>query len=776
MILNQILAQANKHIKLTNLEITNLEQAIIKKLPEKYTEQELISLCATEANSKAYLNNQFSYLASRIILHSLHSGISFSQSISNQYNDLIKGKPNPRIDQRIMDFVQKNAIELDAMIKNEQDFILDYPQLQSYLRSTLRRLQNGELAETPNQMFMRVAVGLFCHDLKPLDLIKDYYTQLSELKISPQSPIIVHAGSKYNQMPSCYLQYCEDSMCGGDEYENTGQAGGILGAVMQMGQQGKSGGATGINISDIRSRGSYINKTGGYSNGIVPFMKIFDSAIGAINQGGRRAGVCALYIEPWHADIMEFLGAGEHFTAEEQRCKNLFFALYTNDLFFERMLKDGINAKWTLFDPAIVKENNNDISLSDIYGSEFRKVYLDLEARGLGKTILLNDIWSKVCNLIQINGNPYIVHKDSINAKSNQQNQGVIKGSNVCCEVTLVSDKDNTGVCVLSSISLPKFINQGIFDYDKFIETVRITVKSLNNVIDIQHYPTVQTRKSSLNSRAIGIGVQGLADVFAMLNLDFDSDGAKEINKAIYECLYYGALLESCKLARQVGTYNLYKGSPVSQGLLQHDMWGIKDEDTFLGVDKWLQLRNDIAKFGVRNSEVTALMPTASSSIRMGNTEMHEPFTRNVFVRRYIGGEVQIVNQHLVKDLVSLDLWNDDMFNDICLNNGSIQDIDNIPKNIKSKYRTAYELGHKDLTKMMADRSPFISQSSSYNHYIKKEDISQREITNRVLFAWKKGLKTLSYYIHSEASSTGKKEMGGITCNINNLDCESCQS
>lgn len=782
-------ALTNTNLDFSKIEITNLLKEIESRIPATYTNQELIDLIATYTNSKSLMDHKYSYLSSRIIMQNIHNTVelSFSKSIENQYNEIINGQASPRIDIKIMEFVISNADTLDKIIKIEQDYIFDYSQLQSYLKSSLRYTQKGLLAETPQQMFLRVAVGLFSQTNKPLESklieIQDYYNQLSELKISPQSPIIVHAGSKHNQMPSCYLQYCEDSMCGGDEYEETGIVNGILGAVVQMGQQGKAGGATGINISDVRSNGSFIKKTGGRSNGILPFMKIFDAAIGAINQGGRRAGVCALYIEPWHADILDFLGAGEHFTTEEKRCKNLFFALYTNDLFFERMLKDGKGAKWTLFDPATIREHLEGKSLSDFYGKEFEEAYVKLEALGIGKTVLLDDIWSKVCHLIKINGNPYIVHKDSINTKSNQQNQGTIKGSNVCCEVTLVSDKDNTGVCVLSSIALPKFINTETreFDFFAFMETVKLTTRSLNNVLDIQHYPTVQTRKSALNSRAIGIGIQGLADVFAMLELDFDSEQAKKVNKAIYETLYYASLVESCQLAKDYGTYSLYAGSPVSQGILQHDMWGIKDSDTFLGEELWRDLRNAISQYGIRNSELTALMPTASSSIRMGNTEMHEPFTRNIFVRRYIGGESLVVNQHLVKSLIKLDLWNENLANKIIVNKGSIQDIDTIPDTIKSRFRTAYELPHKELTKMMADRSAFITQSASYNHYVNKEKLNQLEITSRVLFAWKKGLKTLSYYFHSEASATGKQEMGGVldtakTCNINNPDCESCQA
>lgn len=799
--LQTILNNANSSNLLNDKQIKELITDIVKRLPkEAIDDKDLINLIAVTTNSKALINHNYSKLASSVIVNHMQETLpnKFQNSIQAQYDETVNGHKSPRISDEIMQFIDDNTDKLQSMIKPERDFIFDFAQIQSYIKTSLRRDQYKNLAETPQQMFLRVAIGVSNPKLNTQDRLKEIeelYHQYSTLKISPQSPIIVHAGSKYNQMPSCYLQYCEDSMAGGEEYELTGKVNGIAGAIAQMAQQGKSGGATGINISDIRSKGSIIKKTGGVSNGLVPFMKMFDSTIGAVNQGGRRMGVCALYLEPWHADIMEFLGALEHFTPEEKRCKNLFLALYTNDLFFERMIKDGVNAKWTLFDPAIVLEHCGK-SLSDMYGEEFKTTYLELEEKGLGTTIQLDTLWSKVCHLIQINGNPYIVHKDSINAKTNQSNQGIIKGSNVCCEVTLVSDKDNTGVCVLSSISLPKFVDVKTKDFDfmELIETAKLATRSLNNVLDIQHYPTMQTRNSATNSRAIGIGAQGLADVFAMLELDFDSEQAKFANKCIYECIYYGCLVESCDQAKLYGTYNLYNGSPMSKGILQHDMWGIKDGDTFLGAKLWGELRANIAKYGVRNSEVTALMPTASSSIRMGNTEMHEPLTRAVFVRSYTGGEFLVVNQYLVQDLTKLGLWDQNMANEIISKDGSIQDIASIPKEIRLRYRTAYELPYKELVKMMADRSPFVSQSASFNHYVDKDNIGLTAITERVLFGWKKGLKTLSYYFHTGTASKGKMEMGIATnkkvladkstkvevdskvCNINDPNCESCQS
>jgi ribonucleoside-diphosphate reductase alpha subunit len=780
----------------------------ISRVPDEITLSSLEDLLAGICASLSNLHPDYSILGARILVSKLHyeldvKNVSFVQNLKRQFDEIQHGRKSTRISKEMMDFCIKNEKELQEIINYDLDYDdYDFGAIQSYLRKSLRKV-NKIVAETPNQLFLRVAVGTLTEknrskaeldafenysgfrpdsyrimklsNQEKLDEIKEYYNQLAARKISPQSPIIVHAGSELNQMPSCYLQYCSDSMTGSsyleDTYNYTGVVGGIFGALTQLAAQGKSGGATGINISDIRSRGSYISKTGGTSNGILPFMKIFDSAISAIDQGGRRAGVCTLYLEPWHKDIFDFLDAADHFTTDEKRCKNIFYALYTNDLFFTRLIEDRENAKWTLFDPVDVKTRLGH-SFSDVYGKQFEEQYLMLEKEGLGTTVSLMEIWSRICKLLQISGNPYIVHKDSINEKTNQKNIGTIKGSNVCCEITLTSNDNETGVCVLSSVALPKYVNieARSFDFESLIKSVKVATRSLNNVIDIQHYPTPQTRNSCLRSRAIGIGAQGLADVFAMLKYDFDSKEAKKLNKAIYEVIYFACLEESCELAKIEGPYNYYKGSPISGGILQHDMWGVKDEDTFLGAEKWKELREKINKYGVRNSEVTALMPTASSSIRMGNTEMHEPFTRNIYIRQYIGGSVQIINPHLVKDLIALDLWSENLCNQIITNEGSVQGIAKIPKDIQSRYRTAYELNFKDLIDMMADRSAFVSQAGSYNHHINYVDSSPTAFTQRIIYAWKKGLKTLSYYIHTEAATTGKKELGGISSKPNPLN------
>jgi len=774
-------------------------QKTIQSMVDGISTAELDNLSAGIAANFTNIHPDYSVLGARLLVSRLHKQLevdsrTFTQNLALQYNLITHNKKSTRVSKEMYDFCVKYEKELQEIIDYSLDYNdYDYAAIISYIKSSLRKI-DGQTAETPSQMFLRVAVGLHIPKIRPdreldafekysgfrpdkyrlMDLsdeqrlveIKKYYDQLAHRKVSPQSPIIVHAGSEMNQMPSCYLQYCGDSLTG-DSYYTDGEVKGIMGSLTQMAAQGKSGGATGVNISDLRSKGSYIAKTGGNSNGILPFMKMFDSSIAAIDQGGRRAGVCTLYLEPWHKDVLDFLDAGDHFTVEEKRCKHIFYALYTNDLFFKRLINDQFNAKWTVFDPADVVARLGH-SLSDVYGEEFEKEYLMLEAEGLGETIPLMEIWNRVCKLIQISGNPYIVHKDSFNSKSNQQNIGVIKGSNVCTEIALVSNNDETGVCVLSSISLPRFVNKETkkFDFEALIETSHITARSLNNVLDIQHYPTPETRNSCLSSRAIGIGAQGLADVFAILKLDFDSAEAAKLNKQIYECIYYGSMYESIELAKIEGAYHYYEGSPLSKGILQFDMWGLSDNDTFLGVEKWGELRANLTKYGARNSEVTALMPTASSSIRMGNNEMHEPFTRNIYIRQYIGGSIRILNRYLVNDLIELGLWSEDLCNRIIYNEGSVQGLDEIPADIQSRYRTAYELDFKTMIDMMADRSPFVSQAASLNHFITYTDSGPTAFTQRIVYAWKKGLKTLSYYMHTETASTAKKELGGLSVEI----------
>lgn len=779
------ITQIIKHLSQDlNLETDFLLQQIKNRLPENTTIDniEAINLAPQVIAGFINYNPDYSILAGRIQMWVIHQNVDIKK-VSFTQNLLKIHKKNPkRINKNVIQFVIKNKKILNTIISYQEDYNLDYPTVQSFVKRGLTII-DGKVAETPCQMFLRVAIGLNIYQKAPdkdkrrmterlkiknqednfriLQRIKEYYQALSSRKISVPGPIILHAGSELNQMSSCYLQYAEDSLVG-DTYFKTGKAGGILKAITQLSAQSKGGGGNAITLTDIRGKGSILQKSNGKSNGILPFMKMFDSTIGAVDQSGKRAGTCAVYLEPWHIDVLEFLEASDHFITEEKRCKNLFYCLYCNDLFFERLVTYKNEAKWTLFDPSKIKDYL-DKPLSKYYGEEFKEKYLYLEDLGLGTTIPLMEIWNRVCKLMQISGGPYIVNKDQMNLKSNQQNLGTIKSSNLCTEIALVSNEQETAVCVLSSICVSRLYNTSdrLFDFNQLIQLAELATKNLNNVIDIQYYPTPETRNSCLKRRAIGIGVQGLANLFALMKIDFDSLEAKKINKHIYECIYYGALKASMELSKLEGPYTGFENSPASKGILQYDFWKVSENDLFLA-DKWKVLKQDIIKYGLRNSEVTALMPTASSSVRMSNNEMHEPFTRNLYVRSTIAGSIQIINKYLVEDLRNLDLWNENMVNQIIINDGSIQNISNIPENIKSRYRTAYEIDYKSLIDMMANRSPFVSQTASLNHFVSYVDSGPTAFTQRIIYGWKKGLKTLSYYMHTETISTAKKELGGI--------------
>jgi ribonucleoside-diphosphate reductase alpha chain len=792
----QLLDQYSSDLKNVdkNLIIKKFNESSVSLVLDESNQRLLSSICAN-LGLKHY---EYQLLGGRLLMDLIYKSVGidntkFSDNLNKIYNHEINGIRTGRISKEVMDFVERNKAEIDNLWTGKHDFDLDYSAVQSFEKRGLERI-DGRIVETPSYSFLRCAIGLNVYktrspqekeafvkfighefyepiiagqtDTQRLSNIAEYYSNLEQRKISLPGPIILHAGSDLNQMSSCYLQYTSDSLTG-DNFNVDGVVDGILKSVSQLSAQSKGGGGNAIAIHDIRANGSLIKKTSGFSNGILPFMKMYDATIGAINQSGKRAGTCAVYLEPWHADIIDYLNAANHFTIEEKRCKNLFYGFYVNDLFFERLVNDQAKAKWTLFDPAEVSKHLPK-PLSEYYGPEFKKNYEYLESLKIGKEIQLIDIWMKVLHLFQTTGNPYIVNKDAMNLKSNQQNIGTIKSSNLCTEIALVSNNAETAVCVLSSICVSRFVTiKGVektVDYEGIITAAKLATRNLNNVIDLQFYPTVETRNSCLARRAIGVGVQGLADVFAQLQIPFTSPQAMDINKKIYESVYYGCMLESNELAKLWGhTYDGFKGSPVSKGTLQFDMWGV--EDIFLK-DKWTELKESIKIHGIVNSEVTALAPTASSSIRMGNNEMHEPFTRNLYVRQTITGSLQIVNKYLMNDLDSLGLWNEDIIDKILQADGSIQNITEIPEDIKERYMTAFEIDWKHLIDMNADRSPFVSQAISFNHYTAFADSSPTAYTQKIIYAWKKGLKTLSYYMHTETASTAKKDLARKVGNV----------
>ncbi len=801
----------------------------LERATDRISEDELDNLMASIAANLVNHHPDYSVLGARILMSRIYRQVglpeaTFFDNVKRIYSNTVNGSKSNRVSQEVFEFIERNAESLEKVINYKQDFQdYDYAAVMSFTKRGLETI-NGIIAETPSQMFLRVACGLNVYvprsdfelntfetrngfrpnatrlqnmtDQERLSEIEQYYNILSKRLLSLPGPILMHAGSKKNQMASCFLEDVTDSLTE-EEYPVTGNVGGIMKALTQLAKQSQGGAGTAVAFHDIRGAGSQILSSNGKSNGILPFMKMFDATIGAVNQSGKRAGVCTIYLEPWHVDVLAFLDAANHFTIEEKRCKNLFYALWMNDVFFERMLEQKGNAKWTLFDPAEVLKYIEK-PLSNYYGPEFKEKYLYLESLGIGKEIPLMEIWNRVCELFQTAGVPYLVNKDQMNLKSNQQNMGVIKSSNVCTEIALVANENETGVCVLSSLCVSRYLDpnqvDGV-DYKKIIQVSRIATRHLNNVIDLQYYPTPETRNSCLKSRAIGISLQGLADLFHQLKLGYTSQEAKKINSRVYEAIYFGCMLESMLLAKKEGAYSAFKGSPLSKGILQFDMWEAGGDNLFLeslsaediGLEEtlvaeineidnsnlWSWLRSEIVKHGVRNSEVTAQAPTAASSIRMGNNEMYEPYTRNVYVRQHIGGSVQVVNPHLVKELIELNLWTQEIFDAIIYKEGSVQGINKIPAEIQERYQTVYEIDWKAMLDMMADRAIFLSQTGSYNHYTSYQESGPTAFTQKIIYAWKKKLKTLSYYMHTETASTAKKELGGNSVAIPTMDSNS---
>lgn len=801
----------NLYEKLNPTEIVN---QTIARATNNISEDELDNLMASIAANLVNHHPDYSVLGARILMGRIYRQVglpelTFLKNVERIYNHQVNGYKSNRVSNEVYSFIERNAEALEKIIDYKKDFKdYDYAAVMSFTKRGLETI-NGVIAETPSQMFLRVACGLNVYaprsdkeldafekqngfrpeserlknmtDQERLIEIGKYYNLLSSRLLSLPGPILMHAGSAKNQMASCFLEDVTDSLTE-EEYPINGNVGGIMKALTQLAKQSQGGAGTAVAFHDIRGSGSQIRSSNGKSNGILPFMKMFDSTIGAVNQSGKRAGVCTIYLEPWHIDVIDFLDAANHFTIEEKRCKNLFYALWMNDVFFERMMEHKGEAVWTLFDPADVLRHIPK-PLSNYYGEEFKEKYLYLESLGIGKEIPLMEIWNRVCELFQTAGVPYLVNKDQMNLKSNQQNMGVIKSSNVCTEIALVANENETGVCVLSSLCVSRYLDPNQIDgvdYKKIIEVSRIATRHLNNVIDLQYYPTPETRNSCLRSRAIGISLQGLADLYHQLKLSYTSDKAKQINSRIYEAIYFGCMLESMLLSKEEGAYQAFQGSPLSKGILQFDMWDYNTDNLFLNqysptefglednlVDDisatktWDWLRLQIMEFGVRNSEVTAQAPTAASSIRMGNNEMYEPYTRNVFVRQHIGGSVQVVNPHLVKELNQLNLWTQEIFDAIIYKEGSVQGISQIPAEIQERYKTVYEIDWKQMLDMMADRAVFLSQTGSYNHYTSYAESGPTAFTQKIIYAWKKKLKTLSYYMHTETASTAKKELGG---------------
>jgi ribonucleoside-diphosphate reductase alpha chain len=629
----------------------------------------------------------------------------------------------------VYEIIQKNAQILDSTIIYDRDFGYDYFGFKTLERSYLLRL-NGKVAERPQHMLMRVAVGIHKEDI---EAAIQTYNLMSERWFTHATPTLFNAGTPKPQMSSCFLLTMKDDSIDG-----------IYDTLKQCAKISQSAGGIGLSIHNIRATGSYIRGTNGTSNGIVPMLRVFNDTARYVDQGGgKRKGSFAIYLEPWHADIFEFLDLRKNVGKEEIRARDLFTALWIPDLFMKRV-KD--NGEWSLMCP------NECPGLSDTYGAAFEALYTKYESEGKArKTVKAQELWFAILDSQIETGNPYMLYKDACNEKSNQKNLGTIKSSNLCTEILEYTSADEVAVCNLASLALPRFVEDGKFNHEKLFDVTYVATKNLNKIIDRNYYPVPEARNSNLRHRPIGLGVQGLADVFILLRMAFDSAEARQMNKDIFETIYYAALTASKDLAKDLGPYESYKGSPISKGQFQFDLWGVAPSNRW----EWDILREEISKYGVRNSLLVAPMPTASTSQILGNNECFEPYTSNIYSRRVLSGEFVIVNKHLLKDLVKLGIWNDRLKNQIIANNGSVQSIKEIPDNIKELYKTVWEIKQKSIIDMAADRGAYICQSQSLNLFI--QDANFAKLTSMHFYAWERGLKTGMYYLRTKAATDAIK-------------------
>jgi ribonucleoside-diphosphate reductase alpha chain len=637
------------------------------------------------------------------------------------------GKKAPLLSEEVHKIIQKNAEKLDSSIIYNRDFGYDFFGFKTIERSYLLKL-NGQIVERPQHMLMRVSIGIHLNDIESA---LETYELMSKRYFTHATPTLFNSGTPKPQMSSCFLLAMKDDSIDG-----------IYDTLKQTAKISQSAGGIGLSIHNVRATGSYIAGTNGTSNGIVPMLRVFNDTARYVDQGGgKRKGSFAIYVEPWHADIFDFLELKKNHGKEEMRARDLFYAMWTPDLFMKRVEQ---NAEWTLMCP------NECPDLYNVHGDEFDKLYLKYESEGRGrKTIKARDLWEKILESQIETGTPYMLYKDSANRKSNQKNLGTIRSSNLCTEILEYTSADEIAVCNLASIALPMFVKDGEFDHQSLFDvTVRVT-KNLNRVIDRNYYPVKEAENSNFRHRPIGLGVQGLADTFIMLRLPFTSEKAKELNQEIFETLYFAAVTASAEEAKKDGPYETYKGSPMSKGEFQHNLWGIKDEE-LSGRWDWLALRKTVKKQGVRNSLLVAPMPTASTSQILGNNECFEPYTSNIYTRRVLSGEFIVVNKHLLEDLVDRGLWNEDMKQELMRNNGSIQNIDGIPDDIKELYRTVWEMSMKDIIDMSRHRGYFIDQSQSLNLFM--EGATMAKLTSMHFYGWKSGLKTGMYYLRTKSA------------------------
>jgi ribonucleoside-diphosphate reductase alpha subunit len=734
---DKILNRIKKLGQEANIQInySSLAMKVIDQLYDKIDTAKIDELAAEQCASLSTNHPDYGTLAARIVVsnHQKNTDPYFNMVVNRLYNfKNVHGEVKPLISKELFEYYANNQSEIEQMFDYERDYLIDYFGFKTLERAYLFRVDN-KIVERPQHMWMRVAIGIHgdLNNPNSLSLVKETYDLMSLKYFTHATPTLFNAGTPRPQLSSCYLIAMENDSLDG-----------IYNTLKDCAQISKYAGGIGLHIHNIRAKGTHILGTNGSSNGLVPMLRVFNSTARYVDQGGgKRNGSFAIYLEPWHPDIDEFLELKKNHGDEELKARDLFYALWISDLFMERVKS---NAKWSLFCP------NECPGLSDVYGDKFVELYEKYEADGKARKIVnARDLWFKILDAQMETGTPYILFKDAANKKSNQQNIGTIKSSNLCCEILEYSDDKETAVCNLASIGLPSFVNAESkqFDYAQLHKVTKVVTNNLNRVIDINFYPTEKTRVSNFKHRPIGIGVQGLADAFVLLDIPFHSDAAKEVNRLIFETIYHAALEKSNEIAKELGeSYSSFQGSPASKGILQYDFWS---KEPTPGRYDWSALKQSIITYGLRNSLLVAPMPTASTSQILGFNECFEPFTSNLYSRRTLAGEFVVVNKYLMKELIQLGLWNEQIKNNIIANKGSVQQLTILPEHIRNKYKIVWEIPMKHVIDMSADRGAFICQSQSLNLWV--EDPTYNTLTSMHFYSWKQGLKTGIYYLRRKA-------------------------
>lgn len=755
-----------------SIDSTMITQKVIEGIYDGITTKELDQLAAETAAYLATRHPDYNILAGRIAVSNLHKETKgcFSENIKSMYNFVNPktGEHSPLVSKELFDAVMANAERLDKAIDDKRDFGYDYFGFKTLEKSYLLRM-NGMIVERPGQMLMRVSVGIHMNDI---DSAIETYDLMSEKYFTHATPTLFNAGTPKPQLSSCFLLTMKD-----DSIE------GIYDTLKQTALISQSAGGIGLSIHNVRAKGSFIKGTNGTSNGIIPMLRVFNDTARYVDQGGgKRKGSFAIYLEPWHADIFDFLEMKKNTGKEEQRARDLFYAMWTPDLFMKRVEEDG---SWSLFCP------HECPGMADTYGAGFEELYTRYEREGKAKkTIRAQDLWFAILESQVESGSPYMLYKDAANEKSNQKNLGTIKSSNLCTEILEYTSPDEVAVCNLASVALNRFVKfeggKAIYDHEALYKVVYRMTKNLNRIIDINYYPVIEAKNSNMRHRPIGLGVQGLQDTFFLMRMPFESEAALALNNDIFETIYYAAVTASKDEAIVDGAYSTYEGSPMSQGIFQFDMWG---HSAHSGRWDWNALKAEVKKHGVRNSLLVAPMPTASTSQILGNNECFEPITSNIYVRRVLSGEFAVVNKYLVKDLIDAGLWDDGLRNEIIANNGSIQSIARIPEELKELYKTVWEVKQKVVIDMSAGRGPYIDQGQSLNIHIQEPNFGK--LSSMHFYAWKKGLKTGMYYLRTRAAvnavkftvqndtpvATKEENAAAMVCSLDNPEaCEACGS